>query len=217
MSEECLVEKFPNKSLITFIIPTIGRSTLSKTLDCLINQSNPNWKAIVIFDGIFSSIIYTDPRIRIIESPKLGEGTNGAGLVRNYGITFADTEWVAFVDDDDNLSRRYVDIFIEETNAYTLADIIIFRMEAYKDCILPKFSTDTFYFEEVGISFAVKKKVFDEGHVFIPSKKEDFVYLDEARNKKYNIMISPYVTYFVRNYNKHRCPNLGNRVCLFTS
>ena len=216
MADECLVE-IPNKPLITFIIPTIGRSTLQNTLDCLINQSNPNWKAIVIFDGIFSSIIYTDPRIRIIESPKLGEGTNSAGLVRNYGITFADTEWVAFVDDDDNLSRRYVDIFIEETNAYTLADIIIFRMEAYKDCILPKFSTETFYFEEVGISFAVKKKVFDEGHVFIPSKKEDFVYLDEARNKKYNIMISPYVTYFVRNYNKHRYPNLGNRVCLFTS
>jgi len=217
MSGECLVEKFQNKPLITFIIPTIGRSTLQNTLDCLINQSNPNWKAIVIFDGISSTIQNTDPRIRIIESPKLGEGTNSAGLVRNYGITFADTEWVAFVDDDDNLSRRYVDIFIEESNAYALTDIIIFRIEAYKDCILPKFTTETFYFEQVGISFAVKKKVFDEGHVFIPSKKEDFVYLDEARNKKYNIMISPYVTYFVRNYNKHRCPTLGNRVCLFTS
>jgi len=216
MSDECLVE-IPNKPLITFIIPTIGRSTLQNTLDCLINQSNPNWKAIVIFDGISSTIQNTDPRIRIIESPKLGEGTNSAGLVRNYGITFADTEWVAFVDDDDNLSRRYVDIFIEESNAYALTDIIIFRIEAYKDCILPKFTTETFYFEQVGISFAVKKKVFDEGHVFIPSKKEDFVYLDEARNKKYNIMISPYVTYFVRNYNKHRCPTLGNRVCLFTS
>ena len=83
--------------------------------------------------------------------------------------------------------------------------------------IMPALSTETFYFEHVGISFAVKKKVFDEGHIFTPSKKEDFVYLDEARNKKYNIMISPYVTYFVRNYNKHRCPNLGNRVCLFTS
>ena len=216
MSEDCLVE-ISNKPLVTFIIPTIGRTTLSKTLNCLITQSNPNWKAIVIFDGIYPTIQNTDPRIRIIESPKLGQGINSAGLVRNYGITFADTEWVAFVDDDDNLSRRYVDIFLEESSAYTLADIIIFRMEAYKDCILPKFSTETFYFQEVGISFAVKKKVFDEGHVFIPHPGEDFVYLDEARNKKYNIMISPYVTYFVRNYDKHRCPNLGNRVCLFTT
>jgi glycosyltransferase involved in cell wall biosynthesis len=217
MSDNCLVEENQNKPLITFIIPTIGRNTLQNTLDCLINQSNPNWKAIVIFDGISPTIQNIDPRIRIIKSPKLGQGTNSAGLVRNYGITFADTEWVAFVDDDDNLSRRYVDIFIEESSAYTLADIIIFRMEQCKDYILPPFSTDTFYIHKVGISFALKKKVFDEGHVFIPHPGEDFVYLDEARNKKYNIMISPYVTYFVRNYDKHRCPNLGNRVCLFTT
>ena len=217
MSNNCLVEDIINKPLITFIIPTIGRPTLSKTLDSLINQSNPNWKAIVIFDGITSTIQNTDPRIRIIESPKLGQNYNSAGLVRNYGITFADTEWVAFVDDDDSLSNNYVDIFIEESSAYTLADIIIFRMEASKDCILPLFSTETFYHNFVGISFAVKKKIFDEGHLFLPSTAEDFYYLDEARNKKYNIMISPYVTYFVRNYNKNRCPNLGNRVCLFTS
>jgi glycosyltransferase involved in cell wall biosynthesis len=216
MSDNCFVEEITNKPLITFIIPTIGRDTLSKTLDGLINQSNPNWKAIVIFDGISPTIQNTDPRIRIIESPKLGEGHNSAGLVRNYGITFADTEWVAFVDDDDNLSRQYIDIFIEESSAYTLADIIVFRMDV-SDLILPLLSTDMFYHNYVGISFAVKKKLFDEGNIFVPSSAEDFYYLDEARNKKYNIMISPYVTYFVRNYDKRGCPNLGNRLCLFTS
>lgn len=214
MLDECMAE-IPNKSLITFIIPTIGRSTLSKTLDCLIKQTNPNWKAIVIFDGISSTIQNTDPRIRIIESPKLGQGTNSAGLVRNYGITFADTEWVAFVDDDDGLSNNYIDIFIAESSAYTLADIIIFRMVQSGSDIMPSLETDTFHCCHVGISFAVKTKIFNEGHIFIPSGREDFNYLDEARNKKYNIMISPYVTYFVRNYNKNTYPNLGNRVCLF--
>jgi glycosyltransferase involved in cell wall biosynthesis len=205
-----------NKPLLTFIIPTIGRSTLSKTLDCLINQTNPNWKAIVIFDGISSTIQNTDPRICIIESPKLGQGTNSAGLVRNYGITFADTEWVAFVDDDDNLSRRYVDIFILESSKYKLADIIIFRMRMFDGDILPKLSTESFYQNQVGISFATKKKLFDDEHIFIPSVAEDFIYLDGARNKKYNIMISPFVTYFVRNYEFTRYPILGNRVRLFT-
>jgi glycosyltransferase involved in cell wall biosynthesis len=207
----------PNKQFITFIIPTIGRPTLSKTLDCLINQSNPNWKAIVIFDGISSTIQNTDPRISIIESPKLGQGVNSAGLVRNYGITFADTEWVAFVDDDDSLSKNYVDILIKESSAYTLADIIIFRMEGCPGCVIPTLSTESFYQCQVGISFAVKKKVFDDGHIFIPHPGEDFLYLDEARNKKYNIMISPHVTYFVRNYDQPEYTQLGNRVCLFTS
>ena len=125
MADECLVE-IPNKPLITFIIPTIGRSTLQNTLDCLINQSNPNWKAIVIFDGISSTIQNTDPRICIIESPKLGEGTNSAGLVRNYGITFADTEWVAFVDDDDNDTGEWHNGFIAKVKiangTYTVSD-----------------------------------------------------------------------------------------------
>ena len=215
MSEECLVEN-SNKPLITFIIPTIGRDTLTKTLDCLINQTNPNWKAIVIFDGITSTIQNTDPRIRIIESTKLGKNHNSAGLVRNYGITFADTEWVAFVDDDDSVSINYVDIFIKDSSAYTLADIIMFRMEGCLGCIIPTLSTEKIYHVQVGISFAAKKKIFDEGYVFIPSIAEDFIYLDGARNKKYNIMISPYVTYFVRNYEFIRFPILGNRLCLFT-
>ncbi len=215
MSDQLLAE-IPNKQLITFIIPTIGRSTLSNTLDCLIKQTIPNWKAIVIFDGISSTIQPTDPRIRIIESPKLGQGHNSAGLVRNYGITFADTEWVAFVDDDDSLSNNYVEILLKESGVYALADIIIFRMVNNFGIISPILSTDTFFVCDVGISFAVKKKLFDEGHVFIPSNIEDFCYLDEARNKKYNIMISPYVTYFVNKYEQPECPELGNRVCLFT-
>ena len=215
MSEEVLIENLANKPLITFIIPTIGRSTLPKTLDSLINQTNPNWKAIVIFDGVSSTIQPKDPRIRIIESPKLGQGTNNAGLVRNYGITFADTEWLAFVDDDDSVANNYVEIFIKELCAYPLVDIVLFRMEHYHGIIFPSLSTETFYHNHVGISFAIKKKIFDEGHIFIPSNAEDFYYLDGARNKKYKIMISPHVTYFVRKYDQPKNPQLGNRVCLF--
>ena len=100
---------------------------------------------------------------------------------------------------------------------FSLADIIIFRMEGCPSFVIPRLSTETFYHCEVGISFAVKKKIFDEGHIFVPSGGEDFYYLDEARNKKYNIMISPYLTYFVRNYDQPEFPQIGNRVCLFTS
>lgn len=202
------------QSLITFVIPTIGRSTLSQTLNCLVNQTNPNWKAIVVFDGISSTIENTDPRIRIIESPKLGEGYNSAGLVRNYGITFADTEWIAFVDDDDGISNNYVDLFIAESSAHVLADIIVFRMLHY-GFITPCLSVSKLDIGNVGISFAVKKKLFDDGHIFIPSGIEDYTYLSEAANKNYNIMISPHVTYFVRNYDNIQYQDTGERLCLF--
>jgi glycosyltransferase involved in cell wall biosynthesis len=199
--------------LITFIIPTIGRSTLPQTLCSLVNQTNPNWKAIVMFDGISPNIQHTDPRIRILDTPKLGQGRNSAGLVRNYAITFADTEWVAFVDDDDSLSNKYVELFISESSAYTLAEIIIFRMTFIG--IKPNLSTDMFRLGDVGISFAVKKRIFDDGHVFIPSDIEDYTYLSQAKDKNYKIMISPCVTYFVRDYSKVECNERGNRVLLF--
>ena len=203
---------------ITFIIPTIGRSTLRQTLNSLVNQKNPNWKAIVIFDGVSPNIENKHPRIRFIETPKLGQGHNSAGLVRNYGITFADTEWVAFLDDDDSVANNYVNLFLSESHQYNLADIIIFRMRLKNDRdydIIPLLSTDMFYHCQVGISFAVKKKLFDDGDVFIPSAMEDFTYLNNAKDKNYKIMISPYVTYFVRDYSQNVCEEVGNRVLLF--
>jgi glycosyltransferase involved in cell wall biosynthesis len=73
---------------ITFIIPTIGRETLKDTLSCLLMQTNPNWRAVVIFDGIESNIDVSDERIEIVEAPKIGIGKNSAGRVRNYGILY---------------------------------------------------------------------------------------------------------------------------------
>ena len=114
---------------ITFIIPTIGRLTLEKTIECLLNQTCCEWKAIVIFDGIdptISSSAY-DSRIQIIKKPKTHKAVCYGGDVRNYGIQFATTEWVAFVDDDDGIKPTYVETFLSEIASYD-NDLIIFRM-----------------------------------------------------------------------------------------
>lgn len=144
-------------SKITFIIPTIGKNTLQKSLSCLLNQTNNKWNAIVIFDGIEPNIDINDERILVLKTSKLGKGHNSAGNVRNYGIKYVKTEWIAFLDDDDAIKNNYVDIFLNEISNYT-TDLIIFRMIDNKYIILPKHNTDNFYEGSVGISFAVKKK-----------------------------------------------------------
>uniref|UniRef100_A0A6C0B8M7 Glycosyltransferase 2-like domain-containing protein n=1 Tax=viral metagenome TaxID=1070528 RepID=A0A6C0B8M7_9ZZZZ len=181
---------------ITFIIPTIGRSSLRQTVECLLQQTKPYWKAIIIFDGIEPTIHSSDNRITIFKHTKLGV-VNYAGAVRNYGISYATTEWVAFVDDDDVLKNTYVETFYREIKYNS--DIIIFRMNV-NSRILPPINCNNFHIGQVGISFAVKKLVFDD-IVFEPSEYEDFGYLDKCRAKKYRIMISPYLLYFVRNCN----------------
>ena len=57
--------------LITFIIPSIARLTLIRTVESLKNQTNPNWRSIVIYDGV-DGPDFNDERITIIKSPKTG-------------------------------------------------------------------------------------------------------------------------------------------------
>ena len=65
--------------MIGFVIPSIGRETITYTLESLINQTNPNWKCYVGFDGkkksdIDSSILISDERIKYFYfGEKLGD------------------------------------------------------------------------------------------------------------------------------------------------
>ena len=81
--------------------------------------------------------------------------------------------------------------------------------------ILPELSSEVILEQHVGISFSVKKKLFDEGCVFIPSLIEDFCYLKEAWDRHYKIMISPYIRYFVRDYNCPEDDNIGKRSFIY--
>jgi glycosyltransferase involved in cell wall biosynthesis len=114
-------------------------------------------------------------------------------------ISFATTKWIAFLDDDDIISNDYIETFykeLEENNNIDL-DVIIFRMKL-EDRIVPKIETDNFYLCDVGISFIIKKEIYDDGIKFVADGAEDFLYLDNIRQNNYKIMISPYVKYFVR-------------------
>ena len=198
-------------SKITFIIPTIGRESLQNSINSLLNQTITEWNALIIFDGIKSNIINNDERIKIIEIEKLGSNINSAGLVRNYAMSITDTEWIAFLDDDDIISNDYIEIFYKEIELYNETDLLIFRM--YNDGrIIPKLYTNNFYLCDVGISFIMKKKIYDNGLIFIPDGAEDFLYLDKIRKHGYKIMISPYTKYYVRTNNEDNEFILGKRI-----
>lgn len=197
------ITEINHASKITFIIPTIGRSTLRRTLQSLQDQTNQNFKCIVVFDGIDPTITVDDNRFKIIRTNKLGQASNSAGLVRNEGMKLVNTEWIGFVDDDDTLSNTYVDKFYAEIEQTPDASTIIFRMlESDGKTVLPRPNHKDFYVNEVGISFAMKKSLFTEGFSFIPSSTEDYALLDKIRSHKRKMVISPYCTYFVRQSNK---------------
>jgi hypothetical protein len=51
----------------------------------------------------------------------------------------------------------------------------------------------------VGISFAIKRRLFEAGIWFQPSDIEDFTLLKRTFDANKKMVISPYVTYYVKN------------------
>jgi glycosyltransferase involved in cell wall biosynthesis len=186
-----------NEIFITFIIPTIGRSTLINSINSLLNQTDNNWNAIIVFDGIKQNISINDNRIKIIEITKCGL-KNSAGSVRNEGIKLCNNSiWIGFLDDDDTLSKDYIEKLKEEINIHNNIDVCIFRMGYENGYILPSIYDKNIIRNKVGISFAIKKNMNDT-ILFENNPYEDYIFLKKMQCKKYKILISSYVTYFVR-------------------
>jgi glycosyltransferase involved in cell wall biosynthesis len=185
-------------TIITFVIPSIGRETLKRTIKSLQNINNKNWNAIIVFDNIEPNIDKNiDSRIKVIKlNKKLGEGLNSAGRVRNKAFEYVKTQWVGFVDDDDTLNPTYIDDFLYHLKDNPNLDVIIFRMIYQDGKILPPIDEDEFFINKVGISFCMRTLDANK-YKFEPSSTEDFKLLDKLRNDKKNIIISKHVNYNV--------------------
>ncbi len=189
--------------LITFIIPTIGRLSLLKTIESLKNQKIDKWNCIILFDGIKNNIIKNniDNRIKIIElENKIGEYPNYAGNVRNYAFQYVNTSWIGFIDDDDTISPYYINNLLEEIKINNNMECCIFRM-IYKNLIfLPKIENQDIIKNNVGISFCFKKSLFTKikNLNFINNSHEDYYFLKKIKNNNIEIILSPFINYFVK-------------------
>ena len=181
------------KSKITFIIPSINRESITRSVNSLINQTNPNWKCIIIYDGVDGKS-FDDPRIETIKIEKTGGNSphhGMSGLVRNEGLKLCNTEWIGFLDDDDTLHSEYVDKLFSK---YSEHDFIIWRMVSPNCVVMPR--TDKISFGDVGISIAYKNKFKD---LFFDSNRdgEDFDFINKLLFLTKNYTITPEIYYNV--------------------
>lgn len=188
-------------SLITVLIPSIGRATLSRTLDSLLQQKNPRWTAYVGFDGCTPQKPVIDSRINYVYLNKVGGGLNHGGMVRNCLFPLVTTDWVCFLDDDDTFRSHYIDAFIYEIQNNLDADCIVFRMsyDSQDKKVLPPLNLSSPQPCQVGISFAVRRKFLDKEDIkFENDSFEDFLLLQEIEKANGKIVFSKEITYNVR-------------------
>jgi glycosyltransferase involved in cell wall biosynthesis len=182
--------------IITFIIPSLNRPTISKSVESLLNQTNPNWKCIIVYDGV-DGTNFEDSRIKTLSIKKIG--VNGgsshgqSGLVRNEGIKLVDTEWIGFLDDDDTLHKDYVKTLTEK---YLNYDFVVWRMQYFSGRVLPSQSNNNLIFGDVGISFCYKNKF---GNLLFDNNRdgEDFDFLIKLKSLSDKWVITPEVYYNV--------------------
>jgi glycosyltransferase involved in cell wall biosynthesis len=181
---------------LTFIIPSLNKPTISRAVDSLLNQTNPNWNAIIVYDGV-SGADFKDKRIKTLEIPKtglIGPKTGESGLVRNIGIKKVKTEWIGFLDDDDTIDANYISTLSEK---YLKKDFVVWRMKNQNGCVQPGLFCNDLSFGDVGISFCYKNKF---GDLLFDNNKngEDFDFLMKLKSLTDNWLITPEVYYNVR-------------------
>ena len=191
--------------LVSFIIPTLGRWSLRRTLESLVAQNDDDWEALVMVDA--GADLYA------MEYADLGEKisfwfppvTGSAGLLRNEGVRLAQGMWVAWVDDDDWIDEDYVSLLSDHIHEED-PDVVVFRMLDPRLGVLPR-PDNVLTRGPVGISYALRRDVM-LNYQFIAEnttgpletwRHEDITLLNAVKDDGYEIYLSPFVTYYVRN------------------
>jgi glycosyltransferase involved in cell wall biosynthesis len=104
-------------SKIEFIIPTWERPEQLKTiLQSLMVQTNPNWSAHVVIDGMTNDYrrvkdLYQDEE-RIRFSHVEGPNNDWGHTARNYGLDNSKEEWIIMTGDDNYYVPTFVQNFL---------------------------------------------------------------------------------------------------------
>lgn len=181
-------------SFLSFVIPSLGRPTLGRTLESLKAQTHPDWEAVVVGDGEVSLPPSPDSRIRLCRLSRRLGSDHASGHVRNEGCRWVSGEWFGFVDDDDTLDPHYVEWLREESAGM---DLVIFKMIYPDGHILPP-DRGPLRPGGVGISFSVRSQFYrDRTLSFGNSTIEDWSFLTAAIEVGARWKFSDRIAYYV--------------------
>ena len=202
--------------MFSVIIPIYNcENYLKECLDSVLNQTNPDWECICINDGssdrsgeIADSYAAQDTRFQVVHKPNGGEGS-----ARNAGLEVCIGEWVYFLDSDDVLNRRTLEICQHAITNNPNAELISVGMTPFADGILPKWKDDEpISWLNIDISQKIYSRTFGI-HVWTTAYRKsmiqnmrfsnlkvaaDRVFVIEALDSATNVVLCNYIGYGYR-------------------
>lgn len=163
-------------SLLSVLIPTIGRPTLSRARRSVLGQTVP-CELMLGFDL----------------------KRTGCGPTLNRLLRHVQTPWVSTLGDDDALTSDFAELVQEHHES---ADLLVFQMQYSDGSVLPTV-TDPAKWEhgDVGASYAVKtdfaRRVGWITEPCVPGYAEDWEMIDAVRAIG-TVLVVPKVAYLVR-------------------
>jgi len=109
------LEKKSNMSLVSIIMPNYnGQDYIADTIESIINQTYRNFELIIIDDcstddsiNIIKRFQKKDSRIKLFQ---LNQNSGRPAIPRNYGIKYANGDYIAFIDSDDIWHKQKLEI-----------------------------------------------------------------------------------------------------------
>ncbi|MEH7309285.1 glycosyltransferase family 2 protein, partial [Neobacillus drentensis] len=134
---------------VSVIVPIYNaEKKLNKCIKSILNQTFKDFELILVNDGSTDSSLYIcrkhaklDKRIKIIDKQN-----EGSIATRRRGIDASRTEYIMFVDADDWIDKKTIEVLYNETNN-SKVDIIVCNMyKVLGSCFLIKKKNKSRYF-----------------------------------------------------------------------
>lgn len=124
------------KTKVSIIIPNYNRANfIGETLNSVLNQTYPNWEAIIVDDGstdksleIINTFVNQDSRFKIFSRERLPKGPS---TCRNIGVEKSKGEYLIFLDSDDLLADFCLEQRIKFMNDNPELDFAVFNLELF--------------------------------------------------------------------------------------
>ena len=99
------------KILVSIIVPIYGvEKYIASCIDSILNQTYENFELILVDDGspdksgvICEKYAISDKRIKVFHKEN-----GGLSDARNYGLSYANGEYVTFIDSDDLVEKNFL-------------------------------------------------------------------------------------------------------------